>query len=106
MPDEREVRFSHDSMLDLFEAWWYLSSVSPAAAARFLIELRESIDQLSVMPGMGHHREDLTSRAFRFWRVGRYFIIYDADDQALRIARIIHSSRDVAALFGDPGPED
>jgi plasmid stabilization system protein ParE len=35
--------------------------------------------------------------------VGRYVVIYRFTDDELQILRIIHGSRDIPRLFGDPG---
>jgi plasmid stabilization system protein ParE len=50
------------------------------------------------MPGIGHKRQDLTSRDVLFWTLHSYLIIY-RNSKPLRVARVIHAKRDVKKLL-------
>ena len=76
------------------------------AASRFLKAAEESFRDLERMPLMGSAREYRNSEfsAIRMWRVKgfrRYLIFYRPIEDGIEIVRVIHSSRDIAALFGE-----
>ncbi len=52
---------------DLQEIWDFIADDSIEAADRVLDEFDDAFHQLAEMPGMGHRREDLTSRDVLFW---------------------------------------
>ncbi len=54
---------------------------------------------LAATPGAGHRRDDLTDEDVRFWPVLSYLIAYDPAMRPIGIARVLHASRDLEALF-------
>lgn len=63
-------------------------------------ELHSSCAFLASSPYAGHSRPDLTTLAVRFWTVPRflrYIIVYDPVSDPLRILRILHGARNLAA---------
>jgi plasmid stabilization system protein ParE len=44
-------------------------------------------------------RDDLTAEDVRFWPVLSYLIAYDPAMRPIGIARVLHASRDLEALF-------
>lgn len=87
---------------DLYEISDYISKDNPDAARRVRTELREAMRKLAVMPEMGHLRQDLARKPFRFWPVYSYLIIYEPETEPLRVVRVLHGARDVRSLL-DPG---
>ena len=76
------------------------------AASRFLKTAEESFRGLERMPLMGSAREYRNPEftGVRMWRVKgfrRYLIFYRPIEDGIEIVRVIHSSRDIAALFGE-----
>lgn len=61
---------------DLVDIWDYLANESLDAASRVMDRLEQAFDRLAEMPGMGHFREDLLGRRYRFWTVYSYVIAY------------------------------
>ena len=57
---------------------------------------------LSGVPGVGHVRPDLTGDPVKFWQVFSHLIIYDALPRPIHILRVLHASRDVAAILRSP----
>ena len=80
----------------------YLSDHSERAAEAFTAELADSVRLLAGQPRMGRQRDDLAA-GVRSSVVGRYVVLYRFTDEELQILRIIHGSRDIPRLFGDPG---
>jgi toxin ParE1/3/4 len=66
---------------------------------RVMHEIATAIRFLSSVPGAGHYRHDLTGDRVKFWQVYSYLIIYDHTARPIGIARVLHSSRDIAAVL-------
>lgn len=64
-------------------------------------QILTAIRRLTVMPDMGHSREDLTPRPLRFWSVHTYLIVYRADTDPIRVVRVLDGRQDVEGLLGD-----
>lgn len=89
---------------DLQEIWNFIAQDSIEAADRVLEEFDHAFHQLAEMPGMGHLREDLTSRDVLFWTVRSYLVIYRATVPLLVIA-VLHGKRNVTKILRErPGP--
>jgi len=53
------------------------------AAAHIVDEILDAMALFGESPGTGHRREDLTSRALRFWAVHDYLIAYAPDEDPI-----------------------
>jgi plasmid stabilization system protein ParE len=84
---------------DIEDIWWWIATNSERAANRMIERLWKAFSLLTDSPGIGHPRQDLTDRPLRFWYVKPYLVIYEVVEGKARIARVIHSSRDVRALL-------
>jgi toxin ParE1/3/4 len=82
----------------------YLAKCDPAAAMRFCDAIDLEFACLSRNPGMGaarSYRHPLLE-GLRMWPMRdsrRYLIFYRSAKDGIEIVRIIHASRDIAALF-------
>jgi plasmid stabilization system protein ParE len=61
--------------------------------------IQRGMDFLGRMPGAGHLREDLTDDQVKFWQVFSYLIVYDPVPRTVHILRVLHTSRDIAAVL-------
>jgi plasmid stabilization system protein ParE len=68
-------------------------------ARRVLQEITKGFELLADHPRIGHWRTDLTDQPMKFWQVFSYLIVYDPVTQPLGIARVLHTGRDIEALF-------
>jgi toxin ParE1/3/4 len=93
-------RLSVQAARDIEQIWVYIAEDNLRAASKVRIRLLKSIRQLARHPRLGHRRSDLTDRPLLFWPEGRYLIVYDPNPQPIEIVRVIHGSRDAAALLG------
>lgn len=84
---------------DLQEIQAYVALASFQAARRLTGRFRQAFRRLADMPLIGHLREDLTERPFRFWSVASYLVIYRPVPDGVEIVRIVHGSRNVEALL-------
>lgn len=76
---------------------------SPRIAERVRVQLLEELRRIGRNPGLGHYREDLLSRRYRFWAFYRYVIVYAWQTKPVRIIAILHGARDLGALLGARG---
>jgi plasmid stabilization system protein ParE len=73
-------------------------------ARQVLREIAAAMRFLSSIPGAGHYRPDLTGDLVKFWQVYSYLIIYDHTARPIGIARVLHSSRDIASVLARAKP--
>lgn len=71
------------------------------AALRVHSALVEAFELLAERPGIGHSREDLTDRPYKFWSVFSYLIVYEPRSSPLQIVTVIHAARNVPDILND-----
>jgi antitoxin ParD1/3/4/toxin ParE1/3/4 len=76
-----------------------IEKAGPATARKVFQEIRGAIKLLGNEPGVGHVREDLTSRPVRFWPVYSYLIVYDPETRPVQVIRVLHGMRDVEEIL-------
>ena len=86
----------------LFDIWDYYADDSIQLADRVLEELYEAFAKLARMPGIGHYREDLLDKRYKFWAVRKYLIVYLWREKPIRIVSLVHGQRDLNAFFEEP----
>ncbi len=92
---------SDNAWADLQAIEEYLAAnAGTSIAYRIVSDLLSGIRRVAEAPGLGHRREDLTGRPLLFYRVHSYFIDY-RDTEPLGIARILHTSRDIASFLDE-----
>ena len=85
---------------DLEEIWDYVAERDSFDAADHVISTIETACQkLAKTPGIGHVREDLADREFRFWPVWSYLVIYLPETKPLEIIRVWHGYRGIPNLL-------
>ncbi len=93
-----KVTFSPAARNDIFEIADYIASDNAAAAGSFVKNLAERCQRLAAAPDGGRPRPELWS-GLRSVVFRHYVIFYSHDVAALRIERILHGARDIAAQF-------
>ena len=76
-----------------------LEEAGARVARHVLGQITGALRFLAATPGAGHRRDDLTDEDVRFWPVLSYLIAYDPAMRPIGIARVLHASRDLEALF-------
>jgi toxin ParE1/3/4 len=94
-------RLSKEAEHDLDDIAYYVAKASGSLtiAERLISSLTARFYILANHPRIGRQREDLLPGA-RSFPVGSYIIVYTIDDADVRILRVIHGGRNIAALFG------
>jgi toxin ParE1/3/4 len=101
---------------DLEEIADFIANESLDAALRFYEAAEAAFEELAQMPEMGASRTFRNSRLglVRMWPIPRFenwLIFYRPIDQGIEVLRVLHSARDINALFVredpfNPLPED
>ncbi|MDB5801366.1 MAG: plasmid stabilization protein [Rhodocyclales bacterium] len=97
------VRFAALARDDLLEIARYIARDNPARARSFVVELRDQCDLLAKHPGIGVARSEY-GEGLRMLPHGRYLNFFSIIAQDVLIERVLHSARDVNALF-TPGED-
>lgn len=83
---------------DLDEIWLAIAEDHPDAADRMIDRITDAIILLAGQPLMGRERPELAPN-LRSFPVGNYVIFYRPTTDGVGIARVLHGSRDIDALF-------
>lgn len=93
---------TEEAAADAAELWEHLAQeYDHDVADRFLARIHDACERLVDMPGIGHYREELLDRAFRFWTVDPYLIVYRWQARPLQIISIVHGARNLRRLFAN-----
>lgn len=94
-----QLRLTLQAEQDLLEAWLYIAKDNPSAADRLVDVIHESARQLADAPLLGCERPELGT-GLRYWPTGTpYLIFYCPEASGITVIRVLHHSRDIAALF-------
>jgi len=94
-----KARISVPADADIHGIWNYIAQNSIAAADRVEREIHEAIKKLAARPNLGHFRDDVAPRIYRFYPVHRYLIIYRIEADTLIVVRVIHGARNLPKVF-------
>jgi len=94
-------RFSPKAAQDLDDIIDYIVQRNPIAAAHVLRRIEQTCRKLAQFPGMGTERDDL-QLGLRVFLSGNCVICYRDTGNGIEIARVVHGSRDIQALFSPP----
>ena len=81
---------------DIYEAWRYIALENRPAADRFLDALERRLDQLIRHPWSGRAHEDL-GPGVRHLNAVQYGVYYRVEPDCIRVIRVMHERRRVAA---------
>lgn len=93
-----QYRLDEQAEQDLDDIWLAIAADNPDAADRMIDRLTDSFISLAGQPLMGRERPEL-SLNLRSFAVGNYIIFYRPATDGVGIARVLHGSRDINALF-------
>ena len=85
---------------DIADIWDYIAEDSLAQADAWVDRLDAKLRLLATQPMLGRPRDEL-SPGLRSLPFGRYVIFYAALSDGIDVVRLLHSARDVDAVFED-----
>jgi toxin ParE1/3/4 len=94
----KKIRISRPARRDLDEIWFFIAQDSLDAADGFVNHLVDKFSLLASFPQAGRSREDLAPQ-LRSLPVKNYLVLYRLLKGYIEIVRVIHTARDVKALF-------
>ena len=85
---------------DILDIWDHIAEDGAEQADRWVDKLDEKFKLMATQPLIGRARDELAAdlRSFPF---GRYIIFYAPIAGGIDVVRVLHSSRDVDAVFAD-----
>jgi toxin ParE1/3/4 len=89
---------------DVDQIWDYIAEDSPEHADAWVDRLDAKLRVLASQPMIGRAREELAPR-LRSLPFGRYAIFYLPLHDGIDVVRVLHSARDIDAVFGEHPPE-
>lgn len=93
-------RLTPQACRDFRAIWEFIALDDIPSADRIGRRLETAFQLLAKFPHTGHTRSDVpTMEPVLFWTVGAYVIAYRPTPKPLSVIRIVHGSRDLAALF-------
>lgn len=72
---------------------------SPETAERLRREFNRAFIGLGQSPGIGHYREELLPRLYRFWNFYSYVVAYAWEEKPIQIISVVHGARNLAVFF-------
>lgn len=94
----RQYHLTEEADNDLIELWLHLSQDDLDAADRLLAKFVKKFELLATQPLIGRLRPEFAPN-LRSFTEGRYVIFYRLTASGIEIVRIIHSARDMRAIF-------
>ena len=83
---------------DIDDIWYYIANDNIIAADNWVDRLDEQFRLLALQPLMGRTRDEIAA-SVRSFPIGRYVIFYLPLANGIDVVRVLHSARDVPALF-------
>lgn len=88
-----------EARADLFSIWEYIAEENLDAADSVIATIEKTFHALADTPGVGHYRDDLLDRRYRFHNVYSYVIAYRYETVPIQIIAIVHGARNLEAFF-------
>jgi toxin ParE1/3/4 len=92
------LAFAPMAVADIESIGDFIADDSPEAARRFVDELRQRCARILNAPLGGTPRPELGG-GLRSVPFGRYVIFHDVEDMLVTVQRVLHSARDIGAVF-------
>lgn len=96
---EAALRSYSESKTDLREILLDIAEDSLETAERLGFEIYQGLRRLGRSPGIGHYREELLDRRYRFWNFYSYVVCYLWEPRPIQIIAVVHGARHLASFF-------
>lgn len=85
---------------DLGEIHDFIAEDNPTAALGFINSIQDKCQTLALSPEIGRTREELGFE-LRSFPIKNYIIFYRIKSSTVQVIRILHSARDIEAIFNE-----
>ena len=85
---------------DILDIWDYIADDSIERADRWVDRLDKKLALIATQPLMGRARDELAAEV-RSLPFARYVIFYVPTQDGIDVLRVLHSARDIDAIFSD-----
>ena len=86
----------------LFQIWEHFAETSLELADKMQGDFYQAFANLATMPGMGHYREEVLDKRYKFWLVHQYLVVYLWQEKPIRIVTVVHGARNLETFFENP----
>ena len=90
---------SNEAEADLNSILDFIATDSIQSALKVHDRFLEVFRMIGENPNVGHYREDLTTRAVRFFPVYSFMIVYLSGSSPVEVARILGTAQDVESIL-------
>lgn len=97
----KSFHLSPAAVHDLEEIEAHIASERPSAVDDVLDAIEAACRLVAEYPRVGRARDELDEGLLSF-PIGSYILFYYVDENPAGIARVLHGSRDIAAVFHSP----
>lgn len=96
-----KLRFllTSEAKSDLSEILLDISEDNSDIAERLRSEIYRAFQTLGQSPGIGHYREEVLDRRYRFWNFYSYVVCYVWESRPIQIVAVVHGARDLGLFF-------
>ncbi|HVA49979.1 MAG TPA: type II toxin-antitoxin system RelE/ParE family toxin [Pirellulales bacterium] len=94
----RRIRQSSQAWRDIVDAMLFIAEDNLSAADAMIGIIDRKLQMLAIHPELGQERSDLGDN-LRCTTAGSYVLVYRATAEEIELVRVIHSARDIDALF-------
>jgi len=96
----RNFTLTLDAADDTLAIWEFIAAdESERIADKVIARIYDECEKLGATPGIGHFREDLISKDFKFWRVWSYLIVYRWQATPIQVIAVVHGARNLSAFL-------
>lgn len=97
-----QFQFLSEAKSDIRSIWQFLSAEKSQNTADEIVDrILLECARLAEMPGMGHYREDLLDKSYRFWNASSYLIVYQWQVQPIQVIAVVHGARNLGAFLAN-----
>jgi len=96
---KRSFILTPEARTDLRNILLDIAEDSPETAERVRFEIYQGFQRLGRSPGIGHYREQLLDRRYRFRSFYSYAACYEWEPTPIRVIAVVHGARHLESFF-------
>jgi len=97
-----KLEFLSEAKADIQAIWQFLNQEQSQDTADEIIDrILLECARLGEMPGVGHYREDLLDKRYRFWNASSYLIVYQWQVRPIQVIAVVHGARNLGAFLAN-----